>query len=101
MNDYNIYLLSNNNKETANYLRKLPFYQDISGEVFSCDYNIVRPNPDIYNILLNKYNLIPEECLFIDDNQNNINIAKELGFITKQFIPDNHNSIYDLISEFL
>ena len=60
--EYNIYLLSNNNKETANYLRKLDFYQDISGDVYSCDYNVIKPNIEIYNILLNKFNLIPQEC---------------------------------------
>ena len=93
--------MSNSNKETANYLRNLPFYQDISGDVFSCDYKIMKPNKDIYNVLLKKYNLLPEECLFIDDNKNNINTAKEMGFITKQFILDNNNTIYDLILNFL
>jgi putative hydrolase of the HAD superfamily len=75
-----IWIKVNIKKETANYLRRLPFYQDISGDVFSCDYNTIKPNRDIYNILLDKYDLIPEKCLFIDDNQNNINTAIELGF---------------------
>lgn len=91
--EYNIYLLSNNNKETANYLRKLDFYQDISGDVYSCDYNVIKPNIEIYNILLNKFNLIPQECLFIDDNQSNIETALKLGFKTI-----NYNTLNDNLS---
>jgi putative hydrolase of the HAD superfamily len=101
INNYNIYLLSNNNKETANYLRKLPFYQDISGDVFSCDYNTIKPNQDIYNILLNKYDFIPEECLFIDDNQNNINTAIELGFNVIKVEPDNYNNLINELSKYV
>lgn len=89
--EYNIYLLSNNNKETANYLRKLDFYQDISGDVYSCDYNVIKPNIEIYNILLNKFNLIPQECLFIDDNQSNIETALKLGFKAINYNTLNNN----------
>lgn len=85
--------MSNNNKETANYLRKLDFYQDISGDVYSCDYNVIKPNIEIYNILLNKFNLIPQECLFIDDNQSNIETALKLGFKTI-----NYNTLNDNLS---
>ncbi len=85
INNYKIYLLSNNNKETVNHLRKLPFYKDIEGEVFSCDYHITKPNKDIYKILLDKYNLLANECLFIDDNQNNIDTASDLGFKVIKF----------------
>lgn len=85
INNYKIYLLSNNNKETVNYLRKLPFYKDIEGEVFSCDYHITKPDKDIYKILLDKYNLVANECLFIDDNQNNIDVASNLGFKVIKF----------------
>ena len=90
---FGIYLLSNNNKETANYLRKLDFYQDISGDVYSCDYNVIKPNIEIYNILLNKFNLIPQECLFIDDNQSNIETALKLGFKAI-----NYNTLNDNLS---
>lgn len=98
---YNIYLLSNNNKETANYLRKLDFYQDISGDVYSCDYNIIKPNIEIYNILLNKFNLIPQECLFIDDDQDNIETATKLGFKAIKYNSDNYNVLNLKINNFI
>ena len=90
---YSIYLLSNNNKETADYLRTLDFYQYIDGDVYSCDYNTVKPNIEIYKILLNKYNLITKECLFIDDDQNNIETATKLGFKTIKYNSDNYNTL--------
>ena len=98
---YNIYLLSNNNKETANYLRKLDFYQDISGDVYSCDYNVIKPNIEIYNILLNKFNLIPQECLFIDDDQDNIETATKLGFKAIKYNSDNYNALNLKINNFI
>lgn len=98
---YNIYLLSNNNKETANYLRKLDFYQDISGDVYSCDYNVIKPNIEIYNILLNKFNLIPQECLFIDDDQDNIETATKLGIKSIKYNSDNYNALNLKINNFI
>lgn len=98
---YNIYLLSNNNKETANYLRILDFYQDISGDVYSCDYNVIKPNIEIYNILLNKFNLIPQECLFIDDDQDNIETATKLGFKAIKYNSDNYNALNLKINNFI
>ena len=98
---YNIYLLSNNNKETANYLRTLDFYQDISGDVYSCDYNVIKPNIEIYNILLNKFNLIPQECLFIDDDQDNIETATKLGFKAIKYNSDNYNALNLKINNFI
>lgn len=98
---YNIYLLSNNNKETANYLRKLDFYQDISGDVYSCDYNVIKPNIEIYNILLNKFNLIPQECLFIDDDQDNIETATKLGIKSIKYNLDNYNALNLKINNFI
>ena len=37
-----------------------------------------KPEKDCYEILLNKYSLVPEECLFIDDSLANIQVAESL-----------------------
>ena len=39
----------------------------------------MKPNYDIYNRLFEKYNLIPEECLFIDDIESNIKGAEKVN----------------------
>lgn len=96
INNYNVYILSNNNYDTVDYLRSLDFYKDIDGDCFSCFYHVVKPDKEIYEILINKYNLDVSCSLFIDDNQKNIDIAKELGFVTKKYDYSNNNFINSL-----
>lgn len=78
-NNYNIYILSNNNKETYEYLLKLPEFKYVDGWVVSCDYKTSKPDKKIYEILFEKYNIKPEESFFIDDKKTNIEIGNELG----------------------
>ena len=40
---------------------------------------MVKPNKEIFEHLLGKYNLNADECLFIDDSEKNIEGAKALG----------------------
>ena len=40
---------------------------------------MIKPEPGLYNVLLNRYGLIPQESIFIDDNQVNIDGAVRLG----------------------
>jgi putative hydrolase of the HAD superfamily len=40
---------------------------------------MLKPNLDIYHEILGKFNLVPEETLFIDDSLPNIEAAKSLG----------------------
>ena len=75
-NKYNIFILSNNNKETYEYLKKLPIFKSVDGWIVSCDYHIMKPNKEIYIKLFRTFNIIPEECFFIDDKEENINVAK-------------------------
>lgn len=75
-NNYNIYILSDNNKETIQYLKSLPFFLNIDGYICSSDYNILKSDKKIYELLFLKYNLNPEECFFIDDKNRNIEIGK-------------------------
>lgn len=78
-NDYKIYILSNNNKETYEYLFNLEILNFVDGWVISCEYGIMKPNVELYNILLDKYNLKASECYFIDDNEENINTSFSIG----------------------
>ena len=53
--------------------------------VVSCEIGLRKPDPKIFNYLLKKLDLISQECLFIDDLENNIEAAQKLGFITIHF----------------
>ena len=78
--DHNIYALTNWSAETFPYaIERYDFLNWFEGIVVSGKEKTRKPFADIYNILLNRYELNPSSCLFIDDNRDNINAAKELG----------------------
>lgn len=93
-NNYKIFILSNNNKETYEYLKQLPVFECVDGWAVSCDYHITKPNKEIYAKLFETFNIKPEECYFIDDNKENIETGKMLGM--KGFVLN--NNIEELIS---
>ena len=77
---FKVYCLSNMSpksvRENADALDFIPL---TDGTILSCDYNIIKPEKAIYDLLFDKFNLIPSECVFIDDVKRNIDKAKELG----------------------
>ncbi len=80
---FRVYLLSNYGKtsfEAARDKGRLSFLPLVDGGVISYEVKIVKPEPGIYEALLQKYNLKAEECVFLDDRQDNIAAAEKLGF---------------------
>jgi len=83
---HSLYYLSNIHEETRDYLlRKYEFFNMFDGGVFSCDVRSIKPSPEIYRHLLDKYKLSPGDCLFFDDVQENIDAAKKEGIQSVQF----------------
>ena len=80
---YNVYILSNMSEVGLNKLHEDQRFYDLlklfDGAIFSYQVQEVKPEPKIYQILLNQYALKPEESLFIDDLDVNILAAKNLG----------------------
>jgi FMN phosphatase YigB (HAD superfamily) len=77
---YPIFLLSNFQAVPYSKLREMhPFLTQADGAMISAHVNLMKPEPEIYLKLLQKYNLNPEECVFIDDLNDNISAAKALG----------------------
>ncbi|MCX6153276.1 MAG: HAD family phosphatase [Candidatus Kapabacteria bacterium] len=54
-----------------------------------------KPKPEIYQSVLDHYNLIPEDCFFVDDDFNNIEGARKLGF--KVFHINENNRLSDFL----
>ena len=54
--------------------------------IFSCDVKIIKPEPEIYSICLKNLGVDPEEALFFDDMEININGAKQIGINAELFI---------------
>lgn len=98
---YSIYLLSNINEYTYNFVKKSGLFDIVDGYVLSYQEHQIKPYVSIYNTLLNRYKLNPSECIFIDDNEKNIKTANDLGMIAKKVEPDNYKSVRNVIDELL
>ena len=77
---YRVYFLSNMSEHVkASNTAAFDFVSHMDGGIWSCDVHEIKPDAGIYGKLFEKYGLIPEECLFIDDHKENIDVAKKLG----------------------
>jgi len=76
---YKLYVLSNASNSFYEYFPRFAPLDYFDGSVISCDIHMIKPERRIYEYLLKKYNLVPEECFFIDDIENNIAGAKSCG----------------------
>ena len=88
---YPLYGLSNWSAETYPRARgKYPFFDLFDDIILSGDVELVKPDPAIFHLLLNKINYSAPECLLIDDSRPNVDAAKKLGFSIILFIsPEN------------
>ena len=62
-----LYLLSNFGVRFYDICEQTPLLSEVQGRVISCDWKLLKPQPEIYQLLLKRYQLIPEQTLFIDD----------------------------------
>ena len=77
---YRLYVLSNMSLEFIEFLHTKEVYKNFEGEVVSCYEHIVKPEAEIYKILVDRYQLNEAETLFIDDRKANIEAAIESGW---------------------
>jgi len=83
---YSLYGLTNWSAETFPYARaKYAFFDLFDDMVISGTVGHVKPEPEIYHILLEKISRPAQECLFIDDSLPNIQQAHTMGFKTIHF----------------
>lgn len=61
------------------------FFKYFSGGIISARVKTAKPDRKIFDILLEKYSLLPGECLFIDDIEINVQTAKKVGMRTIWF----------------
>ena len=80
---FKTYILSNFIKETYIHVSsKYTFFSLFDGQIISGVENVIKPEKAIYELLLRRYNLVPEESLFIDDILFFLKPAKKLGMKT-------------------
>ncbi len=84
---YRIYLLSNTNPVMWNSRIKEEFTKEglaredyFDGMVTSFEALSMKPEPGIFRFAVEKLGIKPEETLFFDDSQGNVDAARSLGF---------------------
>ena len=76
---YKLYGLSNWCSTIYRVMKEYKIFNLLDGFVVSSDYQVVKPDPAIYRILLDKYDLKAEECVFADDRADNVEAAQQVG----------------------
>ena len=59
-----------------------PFLNKFDGLLLSGEVKLIKPEIAIYELAISRFNLNPEETVFVDDKKENIEAAKKLNFIT-------------------
>lgn len=85
-NTHGIYALTNWSAETfPRALELFDFLHWFDGRVVSGEEKTRKPFKEIYDIIIQRFNLIPAETIFIDDNLRNIQAAQSLGIVSIHF----------------
>ena len=78
---YGVYYLSNfSHKAYVECIDALDFIPCTDGGILSFQDRVIKPDEQIYRLLLSRYQLKAQECVFIDDTSANVEAAKKLGF---------------------
>lgn len=84
---HEIYGLTNWSMETFPQAREhFPILQMIDRYVVSGAEHLVKPDPRLFQVLLDRYGLRAEECTFVDDNPVNVEAARRMGMRGIQFV---------------
>lgn len=75
-----VYVLSNFSEKILKDCRDaMEFLEYTDGGILSYKEHLIKPDPEIYKLLLKRYGLNPSECVFIDDLKENVEAAKAQG----------------------
>jgi FMN phosphatase YigB (HAD superfamily) len=91
---YKLFIFSGNIKSRVEYLeKKYNFRKYFDLEIYSYDYHFNKPQKEFVDVLVEKSELKPGEMVFIDDNEEVLKPAKDLGIKTAVYETGN---IHDL-----
>ena len=87
-NGYHIFLLSNASFRLHEYWQKIPCHDAFEDILVSADEGLVKPQPEIYRRAFEKFGILPEESLYIDDLPANAEGAFFTGMASRVFHAD-------------
>ena len=76
---YKLYGLTNWCSKVYLTMAQFPIFKLLDGQIISSEEKVIKPEPEIYQRLFDKFNLKPEECIFADDRAENIEGGSRLG----------------------
>ena len=80
---YNLYYISNTNPmDYETMMKNHAILHELKGGLASFQEKMLKPDPAIYQLLLDRYGLNAEECLFVDDMAVNTASAEKVGYHT-------------------
>ena len=83
---YRVLYLSNfSEKAETDCAHALDFIPYMDGGILSYQEKVIKPMPEIYQLLIDRYGLKPEECVFMDDTPVNLEGAEKFGIHTIHF----------------
>lgn len=84
---FKVYILSNLPElvHLANLDDKLRFLKEVDGAVLSYQEQLLKPERRIYEVLCERYGIVPEQAVFFDDKQENVEAAGAMGLNAIQF----------------
>lgn len=92
-NGYGIYLLSNIGLGFHILRLKRSIFSLFDGTFATCDYGMLKPEEEVYEAFLERFSLLPAECIFIDDSPENVKAGINAGMSAFTY-----NALYEDIS---
>ena len=89
-------------KSVYEYFKNDEFFSLCTGIVISAHEHVKKPDEKVYRLLLDRYNLNAEECLFIDDDDSgkNYETANKIGIKGRRIMPNQAEDVKKLLLEF-
>lgn len=92
---YRVAVITNAPKLHAQINKERGLFSHFDPALISCDIGLVKPQKEIFELVLVKLSLKVDECVFIDDREKHLSIPREMGFQIIHF-RDNQQLIKDL-----
>ena len=98
---HRIFVLSNTSKVFYDLLEEQlsPLKELLDGFVLSCDIKAIKPDLVMFKEILDKYQLDPTNCVFLDDIEDNTNAAQKLGIKAHQV--KKRNDVVDILKTYI
>ena len=97
---HRIFVLSNTSPVFYELLEEQlsPLNEILDGFVLSCDIKAIKPDSKMFEEILHKYDLNPENCIFLDDVKDNTKMAESLGI--KAYQVKHRSDVVDILQRF-